>query len=102
MINRNLVLTGIIIFIVVFSYKIFSVNALMDARRIDGIVEPVYTQDCFPRTLERIGVTKKCFERANLGQNIFCTKSEVSIIEDYYKIGQNKDPLNGTKDFCAE
>lgn len=103
MIKRNLVLSGIIICIVAVSgYKIFSVNALRDARRVDGIVETVYTQDCFPRTLERNGVTKKCFERANLGQTIFCTKSEISIIEDYYKIGQSKDPLNGTGDFCAD
>ena len=101
--NRNLVLIGIIIFILaVISYKIFSINTLMDAKRVNGIVEPVYTQDCFPRTLQRNGETKRCFEKANLGQKIFCTKSEISIIEDYYKIGQDKDPLNGSGEFCAD
>ena len=102
MINKILFYILIIVIFIVFGYKIFSISALQDTRRVDGIVETVFTQDCFPRTLERNGVTKKCFERANLGQNIFCTKSEIGIIEDYYKIGQGKDPLNGTDDFCAD
>ena len=102
MINKILVYIVILFVFIVLGYKIFSISALQDARRVDGTVETVYTQDCFPRTLERNGVTKKCFERANLGQNIFCTKSEISIIEDYYKIGQGKDPLNGSSDFCAD
>lgn len=94
----------ILTFIFIFgSYKIFSISSLQDSRRVDGIVEPVYTQDCFPRTLQQRGVSKLCFERANLGQNIFCTKSELKKIEEYYKIGQDKDPLNnGTGQFCAD
>ena len=84
-------------------YNIFSINNLQDSRRVDGIVEPIFTQDCFPKTLKQSGVSKFCFERANLGQNIFCTKSELKKIEEYYKIGQDKDPLNnGAGDFCAE
>lgn len=102
MVNKILVYIVIVFAFIVLGYKIFSITALQDIRRVDGTVETVYTQDCFPKTLERNGVTKKCFERANLGQNIFCTKSEISIIEDYYKIGQSKDPLNGTDDFCAD
>ncbi|MBR6099213.1 hypothetical protein IKP85_05640 [bacterium] len=100
--NRSLVV--IIIFIlVVCGYKLFSVNGLREGRRVDGIVEPVYTQDCFPRTLQQSGVTKKCFERANLGQNIFCSKYEIKLIEEYYQKGQDKDPLNdGSGKFCAD
>ncbi|MBQ8459929.1 hypothetical protein IJ541_07490 [bacterium] len=101
MMKKVLILTGIIFILVILYYKVFSINALREARRVDGIVEPVYTQDCFPRTLERNGVTKRCFERANLGQTIFCFKSEIETIEEYYKKGQDKDPLNGTKNFCA-
>ncbi len=84
-------------------YKMFSLSSLQDSRRVDGIVEPVFTQDCFPQTLKQSGVSKFCFERANLGQNIFCKKSELKKIEEYYKIGQDKDPLNdGSGNFCAE
>ena len=83
-------------------YKMFSLSSLQDSRRVDGIVEPVFTQDCFPQTLKQSGVSKLCFERANLGQNLFCTKSELKKIEEYYKIGQDKDPLNdGSGNFCA-
>ena len=102
MIKRILVLILIIFILTALSYKIFSINALKDAKRTDGIVETVYTQDCFPRTLEQLGVRKNCFERANLGQYIFCSKSEIKMIEDYYKIGQDKDPLNGSSKFCAD
>lgn len=79
-----------------------TLEQLQNSRRIDGIVEPVFTQDCFPRTLQKKGVTKDCFERANLGDNSFCSASEIKMIKDYYKKGQNKDPLNnGTGNFCA-
>ena len=89
--------------ICIICYKKFSITALQESRKIDGIVEPVYTQDCFPRTLKQNGVTKKCFERANLGQNIFCSKSEIKMIKEYYKKGQEKDPLNdGSGHFCAD
>ena len=89
--------------ICIICYKNFSITALQESRKIDGIVEPVYTQDCFPRTLKQNGVTKKCFERANLGQNIFCSKSEIKMIKEYYKKGQEKDPLNdGSGHFCAD
>ncbi len=93
----------ILIWISIICYKNFSIAALQESRKIDGIVEPVYTQDCFPRTLKQNGVTKKCFERANLGQNIFCSKSEIKMIKEYYKKGQDKDPLNdGSGHFCAD
>ena len=83
--------------------KNYTIEELQDLRRVGGIVEPVYTQDCFPRTLQQNGVTKDCFERANLGQKDFCTSSEITMIEDYYKIGQDKDPFNdGSGQFCAE
>ena len=81
----------------------YTIEELQDMRRVDGIVEPVFTQDCFPRTLQQNGVTKNCFERANLGQNDFCSKSELKMIKDYYKKGQENDPLNdGTGRFCAD
>lgn len=80
-----------------------TIEELEDLRRVDGIVEPVYTQDCFPKTLEKKGVTKKCFERANLGCDAFCSKSEIKMIKKYYKKGQDKDPLNNVEgNFCAE
>lgn len=91
------------IFLIAICYKTFSISALQDSRRIDGIVEPVYTQDCFPRTLKQSGVTKICFEHANLGQNIFCSSGQIKKIEEYYKKGQDKDLLNdGSGQFCAE
>lgn len=97
------ILLILFILILIFCYKTFSISGLQDSRRVDGIVEPVYTQDCFPRTLQQSGVTKNCFERANLGQNIFCSKSELNKIEEYYKNGQDKDPLNnGSENFCAD
>lgn len=81
----------------------YTIEELMDKRRVDGIVEPVYTQDCFPRTLEKIGVTKECFERANLGQDSFCTASQIKMIKDYYKKYYKNDPLNnGSGQFCAQ
>lgn len=80
----------------------YTIEQLQDLRRVDGIVEPVYTQDCFPRTLQKSGVTEYCFERANLGQNTSCSASEIKMIEEYYKTGQEKDPLNnGNGQFCA-
>jgi hypothetical protein len=84
-------------------YKNFSITGLQQKRTIDGIVEPIYTQDCFPKTLHQNGVSKTCFEHANLGQNIFCSKKELKMIKDYYNIGQDKDPLNnGSGQFCAD
>ena len=81
----------------------YTIEQLMDSRRVDDIVEPVYTQDCFPRTLRKKGVTQNCFERANLGDDTFCSESEIKMIKEYYKKGQDKDPLNdGSNQFCAE
>ena len=81
----------------------YTIEQLQELRRVDGIVEPVYTQDCFPKTLQLNGVTKDCFERANLGQNDFCTSSEIKKIKEYYEKGQDKDPLNdGSGQFCVE
>lgn len=83
--------------------KIYTVEQLRNSRQIEGIVEPVYTQDCFPRTLQKKGVTKVCFENANLGQDIVCSTSEIKMIKEYYKRGQKKDPLNGgSGNFCAK
>ena len=80
----------------------YTIEQLQDLRRIDGIVEPIYTQDCFPRTLQKKGVTENCFERANLGQDIYCSTSEIKMIKEYYKKGQDKDQLNNaTGQFCA-
>lgn len=81
----------------------YTIEQLQDSRRVDGIVEPIYTQDCFPRTLQKKGVTKDCFERANLGQDSFCSSSEIKMIKEYYKKGQDKDPLNDCSgQFCAK
>lgn len=94
------IFTILILFII--SNKILSIKGLQESRKVDGIVEPVYTQDCFPKTLQQSGVSLRCFERANLGQNIFCSKSEIKKIKEYYKKGQDKDPLNdGSGQFCA-
>ena len=81
----------------------YTIEQLRYNRMIDGIVEPVYTQDCFPRTLQKKGVTKECFERANLGDDSSCTASQIKMIKEYYKRGQKKDPLNdGSGQFCAK
>jgi hypothetical protein len=72
-------------------------------KKTQQIVEPIYTQDCFPRTLQQAGVTKKCFEHANFGQYYYCSVPERKMIEQYYKNGQDKDPLNdGSGKFCAD
>jgi len=80
----------------------YSIEKLRELRTVDGIVEPVFSQDCFPRTLQKHGITKDCFERANLGQDSACTLSQIIMIKNYYKKGQKCDPLNGSEDFCAE
>ena len=81
----------------------YSIEKLRELRTVDGIVEPVYTQDCFPRTLQKTGVSKDCFERANLGADSVCSASELKMIKDYYKKGYKKDPLNnGSDNFCAK
>jgi len=83
----------------------YSLEQLADLRRVDDIVEPVYTQDCFPRTLAKKGVSRECFERANLGEDSICSASEIKMIKEYYKRGQDKDPLNdplNSKNFCAD
>ena len=80
-----------------------TLEQLQDARRVDDIVEPVFTQDCFPKTLQKKGVTEECFERANLGDDTFCSASQIKMIRDYYEKGQENDPLNdGSGNFCAE
>ena len=81
----------------------YTIEELMDLRRVDGIVEPVYTQDCFPQTLKNLGVSKDCFERANLDDDSLCSSSEIKAIKEYYKKGQENDPLNdGNGNFCAD
>lgn len=68
----------------------YTIKQLQDLRRINDTVEPVFTHDCFPRSLQKKGVTKNCFERANLGQDIFCSASEIKMIKKYYKKGRIK------------
>ena len=63
----------------------YTLEQLQDMRRIDGIVEPIYSQDYLPQTLIKKGVTQECFERANLSNNNFCTASQIKMIKEYYK-----------------
>ena len=100
---KHFIFILLILILIIIGYKIFSINELQKSRTVDGIVEPVFTQDCFPRTLEQSGVSKNCFERANLGQNLFCSEKELNMIKEYYQKGQENDPLNdGSGQFCAE
>ena len=104
--KQFLLISLIIIFIsaaMVIGYKTFSIRELQKSRMVDDIVEPVFTQDCFPRTLQQSGVSKNCFERANFGQNLFCSEKELNMIKEYYQKGQENDPLNdGSGQFCAD
>ncbi len=100
---KQFLLIIFILILIVIGYKTFSISELQKSRMVDGIVEPVFTQDCFPRTLQQSGISKNCFERSNLGQNLFCSKKELKIIEEYYQKGQENDPLNdGSGQFCAD
>ena len=82
--------------------SIKEIENLQNSGQEDEIPNPVYTQDCFPRTLEKKGVTKNCFDGANFGDDSNCSASEIRMIKEYYKKGQNKDPLNdGSGNFCA-
>lgn len=86
----------------IIGYVIYQNNE-SDMGYIDDIPEPVYTQDCFPRTLLNQGVTKECFEGANFRDNSKCSEKELKLIQDYYKKGQENDPLNdGSGNFCAD
>lgn len=81
----------------------YSIEKLRELRMVDGIVEPVYTQDCFPRTLQKMGVSNDCFERANLGEDSICSASELKMLKYYYKKGYKRDPLNnGEGQYCAK
>ena len=109
---KKIVLSFVLALVVIFSIylslnfinkKDYSIEELQDLRRVDDIVEPIYTQDCFPRTLKNQGVNLDCFERANLGDNSHCSKNEINLIKEYYKKGQENDPLNdGSGNFCAD
>lgn len=63
----------------------YTLEQLQDLNRIDGIVEPVYSQDYLPNALLKKGVTEDCFERANLGNVNLCTASQINMIKEYYK-----------------
>lgn len=63
----------------------YTIEQLQDLRRVDGIVEPVYSQDYLPEILKKKGVTEICFERANLGQDTYCSASQLKLIKNYYK-----------------
>ena len=81
----------------------YTIEQLQDKRRTGDVVKTVFSQDCFPRTLQKKGVTKNCFERANLGDNSACSASEIKMIKEYYRKEYKCDPLNdGTKRFCAK
>ena len=93
----------LIILVVLLCCKTFLIKSISNSKMSDEIIETVYTQDCFPRTLQQAGVTKKCFMHANIGEDAFCSKSELILIKEYYKKGQDKDPLNdGMENFCAD
>ena len=64
--------------------EMLTIEQLQDLRRIDGIVEPVFTQDRMPEILIKKGVTKQCFDRANLAQDTFCSESELKMIKEFY------------------
>lgn len=80
----------------------YSLEELRIRKTVDNVVETLFTQDCFPRTLQRMGVTKNCFERANLFEDSVCSASEIRMIKEYYKKGYKHDPLNGCSEYCAE
>jgi len=77
------------------------IKKLQKAMTIDGIVEPVYTQDCMPKTLFEKGVTIGCFEFANLGSDDNCTNEQIKLIKEYYEVGYKTDKYSGTPDYCA-
>lgn len=92
----------IILLAIVLSIN-FVLNSLQKQDMDEDILDPVFTQDCFPRSLQQSGVSKKCFENANFGKNIYCSESELKKIKEYYKKGQENDPLNdGSGKFCAD
>jgi hypothetical protein len=96
---KNVIFLIVIILLISGGFLIWN---LQKEETYDDILEPVYTQDCFPRTLKNMGVTEECFEKANFGDNSFCSDSQIKMIQEYYEKGQDKDPLNdGTGNFCA-
>ena len=90
---------GLIVCILAFGVFLY----IQKSNLAEDVIAPVYTQDCFPRTLMQNGVTQKCFEGANFGNNEFCSESELKMIYEYYKKGQENDPLNdGSGNCCAD
>jgi len=77
------------------------IKKLQKAMTVDGIVEPVYSQDCMPKTLLESGVTIGCFEFANLGSDDNCTNEQIKLIKKYYEVGYKTDKYSGTPEFCA-
>jgi len=68
-----------------------------------GSVKTASARDCFPRTLQKKGVTAKCFELANLGQDTFCSASEIKMINEYYEKRQDKgSTYDGSGNLCAK
>ena len=85
--------------------EVADVNETADANAAgeDDVIDPVFTQDCFPRTLKQSGVSEDCFEKANFGDNSHCTPEQLKLIKEYYEKGQENDPLNdGSGRFCAD
>ena len=78
-------------------------KAANGAGEADEVIDPVFTQDCFPRTLKQSGVSEDCFNKANFGDNSHCTPEQLKLIKEYYEKGQENDPLNdGSGRFCAD
>lgn len=75
-----------------------------DIEENDNIdIRPSFTEECFPRTLQKKGVTEECFEKANMGYDIFCSNSEIKMIREYYQKGVEEDPLYGSySQYCAQ
>ena len=63
----------------------YSIEELKELRTVKGKFKPVYTKGSVPNVLEKRGVTKDCFERANLGQDSACSESQIKMIKAYYK-----------------
>lgn len=95
-----IVLMGVLFFI---NKPVSNQNIKPDTDDLGDIPEHIYTQDCMPRTLLERGVSIKCFEHANIGDNEFCNSIELKKIKDYYeKDEQNTDQYNdGSGKFCA-
>ena len=80
-----------------------TIELAKNLRHSGGASKTASARDCFPRILQKKGVTANCFEQANLGQDAFCSASEIKMINEYYEKGQDKGPTyDGSENFCAK